>query len=224
MTCVVNKRHTTCQVFVASGVMKRMPASRTPRAFQYQAVSAGISPQAISSDLTRSTAWCLCFCAKSHDRPREAEKGTAQPSITDVGIKPSRHVDLSSSRPSDRDACQSGIPYQKESPQREQSTKGTQPLKPVGDGRPDVVSRRTMTKKIEVIPHPNSYPMPRGRPGLHDIYAGDETKERNRRADPPLLDARKTTKTKNKRWRWLRKSKKANNSQNACDQTRLFSI
>lgn len=129
--------------------MKRMPASRTPRAFQYQAVGAEVSPQAISSDLTRSTAWCLCFCAKSYDRPREAEKGTAQPSITDVGIKPSRHVDLSSSRPSDRDACQSGIPYRKESPRREQSTKGTQPLKPVGDGRPNVVSRRTMTKKLK---------------------------------------------------------------------------
>ena len=135
------ERDPTCRVFVASGVMKRMPASRTPMACQYQAVGGGISPQAISSDLTRSTAWSLCFRAKSHDQPWAAEKGTAQPSITDVSIKLCRHVDLSSNRPSEGDACQSGIPYQKESPQREQSTKRTQPPKPVGDGCPDVVSR-----------------------------------------------------------------------------------
>jgi hypothetical protein len=42
------------------------------------------------------------------------------------------------------------------------------------------------------IPHPNSYPVPRGRPGLHDIYVGNETKrERNTKADPLLLDAKR---------------------------------
>lgn len=200
-----------------------MPASQTPMAFQYQAGSAGISPQAISSDLTRSTAWCLCFRAKSHDRPWEAEKGTAQPSITDVGIKPSRHVDLSSSRPSQGDVCQSGIPYQKESPQREQSTKGTQPLKPVGDGCPDVVSRRTMTKELKSF-HIQIHIPCREADLVFMTYMREMKQKKGTKSRPAAAQCKKNNKNKNKRWRWLRKGKKANNSQNACDQTRLFSI
>lgn len=34
------------------------------------------------------------------------------------------------------------------------------------------------------IPHPNSYPVPRGDPDLHDMYAGNETKEKGHKSRP----------------------------------------
>lgn len=59
------------------------------------------------------------------------------------------------------------------------------------------------------IPHPNSYPVPRGRPGLHDIYVG-KRKTKNKKADPPLIDAkRRERESRNtKRKRWLREQTK----------------
>jgi hypothetical protein len=62
-----------------------------------------------------------------------------------------------------------------------------------------VEPRRKEVKDITMdIPHPNSYPVPRGRPGLHDIYAGNETKEKGTQ-EPTRRFSMQNPRLKNKR-------------------------
>jgi hypothetical protein len=91
------------------------------------------------------------------------------------------------------------LPVRYPVPKRQSSkrpAKGTTSTKPVSDESPHT-SPFEPQQRIENImmdiPHPNSYPVPRGRPGLHDIYVG-KRKTKNKKADPPLIDAKKKKK------------------------------
>lgn len=108
---------------------------------------------------------------------------------------PRRRVETSSDIPLRHLPAWYPVPEGESSTKREQQKEGH--AEPVSEPL-SVETRQRMEDITMDIPHPHSYPMPRGKPGLHDIYAGDEAKRTEHKNRPAA------SRCKRRKGRWNR--------------------